>query len=102
MLQPVAFNDLRNFIKGRIAQAQYQVESTWYDATIVESVITGTGIVRIKCQIAHGAACTITGARLVSTTNDVWLAKDISVIIDSASTNLLVWFDFNVTESEVS
>ena len=102
MLQPVAFSDLRNFIKNRIAQAQYQVESNWYDATIVESVITGTGIVRIKAQIAHGAACIITGARLVSTNNDVWLAKDVSVIIDSASTNLLVWFDFNVTESEVS
>lgn len=102
MLQPAAFNDLQNFIKNRIAEAQYQVDSAWYDATIVESVITSTGIVRIKCQIAHGAACTITGARLVSTNDEVWLAKDVSVIIDSASTNLLAWFDFNVTEREVS
>ncbi len=102
MLQTAAFTDLRNYIKGRIAAAQYKVGDTWYNATIVESVILDNGTVRIKCQIAHGAACTISEVRLISTASEVWLSKTVSVVIDSASTNLLQWFDFNVTESEVS
>lgn len=102
MLQTAAFTDLRNYIKVRIGTAQYKVGDTWYNATIVESIITASGIVRIKCQIAHGAACTISEVRLLSTASEVWLSKAVSVVIDSASTNLLQWFDFNVTESEVS
>ena len=102
MLQTAAFTDLRNYIKGRIGSAQYKVGSTWHDATIVDQSITVDGIVRIKCQIAPGAACTISEVRLLSTASEVWLSKTVSVVIESASTNLLQWFDFNVTESEVS
>ena len=102
MLQTAAFNDLRNYIKGRIGASQYQVNDTWYNATIVESIITNDGIVRIKCQIAHGAPCTITAVRLLSTVSEAWIVKNVSVVIDSATTNLLQWFDFNVTENEVS
>ena len=102
MLQTAAFTDLMNYIKGRIGSAQYRVGTTWYNATIVESIITADGIVRIKCQIAPGAACTIAEVRLMSTASEVWLKKTVSVVIDSASTNLLQWFDFNVTESEVN
>ena len=56
MLQTAAFTDFRNFIKRRIAKAQYRVGTTWYNAPIVETVITSAGVVRVKSQIAHGAA----------------------------------------------
>ena len=102
MLQTQAFTDLRNYIKNRIGAAEYRVGQNWTSCTIVEKVITDDGSVRIKCQISPGAACTIAEVRLLNTDNQVWLKKTVSVVIDSASTNLLQWFDFNVTESEVS
>ena len=101
MLTAQAFTDFRNFIKMRVGKAQYRVGSTWYDAPIVETVIIN-GIVRVKSQIAHGAPCTISEVRLLNTENAVWATKTITVVIETATTNLLQWFDFNVTESEVS
>lgn len=102
MLQPTAYTDLRNYIKGRIGGAQYKVGSTWIDCVIVESIITDDGIVRIKCQITPESACTITGARLLNTDSAVWATKDVSVVIETVLEHLLVWFDFVVSESEVS
>lgn len=102
MLQTAAFTDFRNYIKRRIAKAQYRVGTTWYDAPIVETVITSAGVVRVKSQIVHGAACTIAEVRLLNSEGAVWATKTIDVIIETATTNLLQWFDFNVTESEES
>ena len=100
MLQMAAYTDLRNYIKKRVVKAQYSVGTTWYDASIVESTITSNGIVRIKAQIAHGAACTISGVRLLNSEGSVWATKTINVVMESATTNLLQWFDFNITEEE--
>lgn len=102
MLQAAAFTDLRNYIKRRISRAQYRVGSTWYDAPIVETVITSDGTVRVKSQIAHGAACTISEVRLFNTEGQVWATKSVNVVLETASTNLLQWFDFKLTETEVS
>lgn len=102
MITQAAYTDLRNYIKGRIGSAEYKVGSTWNACSIAESVITADGIVRIKCQISPGAACTITGVRVKNTDSAVWAEKDVNVVIDSASTNLLQWFDFVISESEVS
>lgn len=102
MLTTQAFADFRNFVKRRVGKAQYRVGSTWYDAPIVDAGITSDGTVRIKSQIAHGAACTIAEVRLLNTENAVWATKTVNVVIETASTNLLQWFDFKITESEVS
>ena len=102
MLTTAAFVDLRNYIKRRIAKAQYRVGSTWYNAPIVETVITSAGIVRVKSQIAHGAPCTIAEVRLINTEQQVWASKAVNVVLETATTNLLQWFDFNITETEVS
>ena len=102
MITVQAFTDFRNFIMKRVGRAQYRVGSTWYDAPIVAAEIIGDGTVRIKSQIAHGAACTIAEVRLLNTENAVWATKTVNVVIETASTNLLQWFDFNITESEVS
>lgn len=102
MLTTAALNDFRAFVKKKIWKAQYKIGSTWYDATISHSAITSAGVVRIQIPISPGYACTITGARLISTSNEVWAEKSISVIIDDAATNLLEWFEFVITESEVS
>ena len=55
---------------------------------------------RIKVQISPGVACTITGVRLINTDNQVWATKAISVVLETADTNLLQWFDFEITEEE--
>ncbi len=102
MLTSAALSDFRNFIKNKIWKAQYKIDSTWYDATISQSSITSAGVVRIQIPISPGYACTVTGARLISMSNEVWAEKAISVTIEDASTNLLQWFEFVITESEVS
>ena len=102
MITTQAFTDLRNFIRQRVGRAQYRVGSTWYDAPIVATEITSDGTVRIKSQIAHGAACTIAEVRLLNTENAVWATKTVTVVIENASTNLLQWFDFNISEREVN
>ena len=102
MLTTAALNDFRAFVKKKIWKAQYKIGSTWYDATISQSAITSAGVVRIQIPISPGYACTITGARLISTSNEVWAEKSISVTIDDAATNLLQWFEFVINESEVS
>ena len=102
MLSNAAFTDFRNLIKKRIAKAQYKVDSTWYESQILETVITDGGIVRVKTQIAYGAPCTIKGVRLISTSGDVWAEKTINVVLQNSYTHLLQWFDFNISESEVS
>ena len=102
MITNAAYTDLRNDSKNRIGSAEYEVNGSWSAASIAESVIMADGTVRIKCQVSPGAACTITGVRVKNTDGDVWASKAVSVVIDSAATNLLQWFDFVITESEVN
>ena len=103
MLTTAALNDFRAFVKKKVWKAQYRIGSTWYDATISQSQILASGVVRIQIPISPGQACAITGARLISCANEVWAEKTISVTIDDAQTSLLEWFEFNITEkSEVS
>lgn len=102
MLTTAALNDFRAFVKKKIWKAQYKIGNTWYDGTISQNQILANGTVRIQVPISPGYACTIKGVRLISTSNEVWAEKAISVIIEDASTNLLQWFEFVITESEVS
>ncbi len=102
MLTDAAMRDIRSFFQERFDHAQYQVSNTWYDVPLSEVEITDDGIVRVKYTIAHGAACTITGVRLISVDGDIWAEKAISVVIDNAQTNHLQWFDFEIVEEEVS
>ena len=100
MLQAAAFTDLRNYIVKRIYKAQYQRGGSWYDAALVSKEVTNTGIARIKVQISPGVATTITGVRLINMDNQVWAVKSVNVVIETADTNLLQWFDFEITEEE--
>lgn len=100
MLQTAAFNDLRQYITKRIYKAQYQRDGTWYDAVLVSKEVTRDGIARIKVQISPGVATTITGVRLINTENQVWAVKTVNVVLETADTNLLQWFDFEITEDE--
>ena len=100
MLTSFAFDDFRTFIKNKIWKAQYRIGSTWYDAIISGIDILNSGIVRVRIPISPGMSCVINGARLISTSNEVWCEKAISVTIDDAQVSLLEWFEFNITESE--
>lgn len=101
MLTTAAISDFRNFIKRRIARAQYRVGSVYYDVAISEIEITTAGIVRVKIPITHGSPATITQVRLFSVASEVWASKDVNIVIETAQTHFLQWFDFNITESEV-
>lgn len=101
MLTTAAFKDLRNFIKRDIYKAQYQVAGSWYEAPIVETIVTADGIVRVKAQVSPGMACTIQAVRLINQEQEVFCVKTVNVILETATTNLMQWFDFNVTEVEV-
>ncbi len=99
MLQTAAFTDLRNYIIKRIYKAQYQMGGSWRDAALVGKEVTN-GIARIKVQISPGTTGTITGVRLINTEGQVWATKAISVVLETTETNLLQWFDFEITEEE--
>lgn len=101
MLTNAAFTDFRKFIKRRIAKAQYRIGSTWYYSTLLDTVITSDGIVRVKTQIAPGRQCTINCVRLINSEGEIWAEKTVNVILENTYTHLLQWFDFNITESEV-
>jgi len=101
MLTTYAFDDLRNFIKRDIYKAQYQRSGSWYDAPITEIVITN-GIVRVKAQVSPGVACTIQAVRLINQEQQVFCQKAVNIVLETPSTNLMQWFDFSITESEVS
>lgn len=100
MLTTAGLNDIRRFIKGNIYKAQYQVSGTWRDASIVEVIITSDNIVRVKTQIAPGEACTIQAVRLINQNQEVFCTKTVTVVLETSTTNLMQWFDFNVTEQE--
>ena len=102
MLTNAAFTDLRNLVKRRIDRAQYKVDGVWYESNLLGTVITDDGVVRVKTQIAHGSPCTIKGIRLISTSGEVWAEKTINIVLQNSYTHLLQWFDFEITESEVS
>ena len=102
MLNPAAFTDLQNYIKKRIGTAEYRVSGVWRSCPIVESVVMADGTVRIKCQIAPGGACTITGARLKNMDGQAWATTTVNVNIETSSEHVLVWFDFVLSEKEVS
>lgn len=102
MLTNDFFSDFRNFIKNKIWKAQYKIGSTWYDATISGIDILSSGIVRVRVPISPGQACTITGARLFSTSGKVWDERTISVSIEDAQVGVLEWFEFEIKEKQVS
>lgn len=101
MLTSAALRDFREFVKRRIYSAQYRVGSTYYAAKISEIEITNENIVRVKIPIAHNAAGTINQVRLISVENEVWCSKDVEIVLESAQTQFLQWFDFVIMESEV-
>lgn len=102
MLKAAAFTDFRNLIKRRLAYAEYRIGSTFHRADISEVEITTDGIVRVKIPVSHGTAGTITQVRLISVTSEVWASKEnLNIVLETAQTHYLQWFDFKITESEV-
>lgn len=102
MVTDACLNDLRDHIKKKIARTEYRVGSSWYESPLLDIEILTDGTVRTMSKIQHGAACTITAARIVSVDGDVWAQRDVHVILESTTTKLLQWFDFILFESEVN
>ena len=102
MLQTAAYKDFRNFIKRRIYSAKYRVGSTYYDAHISDIEITADGTVRVKIPISHGTAGTINQVRLFNVEGELWVSKDVNIVLETSRTHFMQWFNFAISESEVS
>ena len=102
MLQTAAYKDFRNFIKRRIYSAQYRVGSTYYSANISGIDITDDGTVRVKIPIPHGTAGTINQVRLFNVEGELWVSKDVNIVLETSRTHFMQWFNFAISESEVS
>jgi len=101
MLDPAAFTDLRNFIKQKIARAQYRVGSTDYPATINDVEILPNGTVRAKLSIIPSGQVTINRVELFNNNNERWVHQDVNITIETGQTGVLYWFDFAVIEGGV-
>lgn len=98
MLDTAAFKDLRNFIKRRIAKAQYRVGSTNHPADINDVVILPNGTVRALLSIVTAGEVTINRVELFNAEGERWVHQDMSITIETGQTGVLYWFDFAVIE----
>lgn len=101
MLDPAAFNDLRNFIKRRIVRAQYRVGTTHYPAGINDVVILPNGTVRALLSIIPDGKVAINRVELFNNEGERWVHQDVSITIETGQTGILYWFDFAVIEGGV-
>ena len=102
MLDTAGFNDLRSFIKRRIAYAQYRVGSTNYKTYLSDLAILSNGTVRAQLNINNpgGSAITVTWVGLYNSDNELWAHQACSITVSPNQTGILFWFDFTIKEEE--
>jgi hypothetical protein len=59
-------------------------------------------MVRVKIPITHGTAGTINQVRLFNVEGELWASSDVNIVLESARTHFMQWFNFAISESEVS
>lgn len=101
MLEPVAFEDLRNFIRRRIVRARYRVGSTYYPTTLNDIAVLPSGTVRAQLSIIPNTGATINRVELFSNDGKLWAYQNVNITVATGQTGILYWFDFNITEKEV-
>lgn len=100
MLDTAGFNDLRSYIKRRIAYAQYRVGNTYYKTYLSDVAILSNGTVRAQLSINNstGAAITVKWVGLYNSENALWAHQDCNITVSANQTGILFWFDFTITE----
>lgn len=92
--------ELRNYIKSRIAYAQYRVGSTWHRAEISGVSALSDGTVRVKIPIfANGG--TVNRVAVYNEDGEQWTYRDCKIVTSSDETGILFWFDFTVSDVSV-
>lgn len=100
MLDTAAFEDLRGYIKRRIAYARYRVGSTYYKTDLNDIQVLSNSTVRALLSIVPGSTVTVNRVELFNTSGNLWAHQDVSITISTGQTGILYWFDFTVTEEE--
>lgn len=99
MLDAAGFADLRNYIKRRIAYAQYRVGSTYYKTYLSDVAVRSDGTVRAQLNInSGGSAITVNWVGLYNSDNQLWAHQACSITLSPNQTGILFWFDFTITE----
>ena len=103
MIDTAGFVDLRNFIKRRIAYARYRVGNSYVKTQLSKIHILRNGTVRAQLTIsASSTPLTVTRVELYNPDGNLWAHQDCSITVNTGQTGILYWFDFTITEQEVS
>lgn len=89
--------ELRNYIKARIAYAQYRIGSAWYRAEISDVVALADGTIRVKISI-FASGGTINRVAVYNENGEQWIYRDCTIVTSEEQTGVLFWFDFTVSD----
>ena len=103
MLDETGFVALRNYIKRRVAYAQYRVGSTWYKTTLSDVTINSEGRVRVQLNVnAEESSIRVNRVELYNTEAQLWAHQDCDLPLKQGQTGIFFWFDFTFREEETS
>ena len=99
MIDAAGFADLRNYIKRRIAYAQYKVGNTYVKTNLSQIDVLSNGTVRAQLTIpASSTPMTVTRVELYNSDSAIWAHQDCSITLNTGQSGILYWFDFTINE----
>lgn len=97
MIDTAGLQDLRNYIKRRVAYGRYRVGSTYYKCDLSDVQVLSNGTVRAQMAIT-GGLITVNRVELFNSDQQMWAHSDCSITLKTGQTGILYWFDFNIYE----
>ena len=97
-LDNAAFDDLRSFIRRRLANARYRVGSTFHTVPIINVEVRPDGVVRAQLSIIPSGTVAINWVGLYNNAGELWAHQVVNITVDTNQTGVLYWFDFTVKE----
>lgn len=97
VISRTAYVELRNYIKARIAYAQYRIGSAWYRAEISDVAALADGTVRVKIPI-FASGGTINRVAVYNESGEQWTYRDCTIVTSEEQMGVLFWFDFTVSD----
>lgn len=103
MLAKDAFEDIRNYIKQRIAYAVYYIGNETQEVNLTSVEILDNGAVRVMLSISSNSDInrTVRRIELYNTEKKLWAFQNCFIKITPEQPGLLYWFDFEITEREL-
>ncbi len=98
MLDTAGLEDLRGYLKRRLAYGRYRVGLTWENVPLSGVEVMSNGVVRAKLNVNwDGPAGTVNRVELYNTDRELFAYRTCSIRIEEGQTGLLIWIDFNIT-----